>query len=103
MKLSGGNWQDSHYLSLGGTGPRAMLQFLQDHPHITQVSLCLDNDRAGVEGMERLEKSIRENPELSERIKLIYKNPPPVERGKDYNEFLCTQVKAVRHQRDNVR
>ena len=99
VKVSGGNWQDSHYLSLGGTGPRAMLQFLQDHPHITQVSLCLDNDKAGLEGMERLEKSIRENPELSERIKLIYKNPPPMERGKDYNEFLCTQVKAVQRPR----
>lgn len=99
VKLSGGNWQDSHYLSLGGTGPRAMLQFLQNHPHITQVSLCLDNDRAGLEGMDRLEKSIRENPELSERIKLIYKNSPPVERGKDYNEFLCTQVKAVQRPR----
>jgi len=99
VKLSGGNWQDSHYLSLGGTGPRAMLQFLQDHPHITQVSSCLDNDKAGMEGMDRLEKSIRKNPELSERIKLIYKNPPPVERGKDYNEFLCTQVKAVQRPR----
>ena len=103
VKRSGGDWRDSHYLSLGGTAPRAMLQFLHDHPHVTQLSLCLDNDKAGMEGMERLERAIREEPELSQRIKLIYHNPPPAEYGKDYNEFLCTQVrtqqkKVVEHQ-----
>ncbi len=93
VKQFGGDWRDSHYISLGGTAPRAMLQFLCDHPHITQVSLCLDNDKAGMEGMERLERAIREDPELSRRIKLIYHNPPPAECGKDYNEFLCAQIK----------
>ncbi len=99
VKMSGGNWRDSHYLSLGGTGPRAMIQFLHDHPHITQVSLCLDNDKAGMEGMERLEQAIRENSELSQRITLIYHNPPSVEHGKDYNEFLCAQRKRTQPQK----
>ena len=92
VKLTGGEWRDSHYLSLGGTAPRAMLQFLHDHPHVTQVSLCLDNDKAGMEGMGRLEHTIREDPNLSQRVKLIYHNPPPAEHGKDYNEFLCVQI-----------
>ncbi len=99
VKQSGENWRDCHYLSLGGTAPRAMLQVLRDHPHITHVSLCLDNDKAGMVGMDRLEQAIREDPELVRRIKLIYHNPPPAEYGKDYNEFLCTHVKAVRQQR----
>ena len=99
VKLSGGEWRDSHYLSLGGTAPRAMIQFLHDHPHVTQVSLCLDNDKAGIMGMERLENAIQDNPELSQRVKLIYRNPPPAEHGKDYNEFLCAHTKAVREQR----
>mgnify|MGYP002704057798 FL=1 len=98
VKLSRGDWQGSHYLSLGGTAPRAMLQFLYDHPHVTQVSLCLDNDKAGMVGMERLENAIREDPELSQRVTLIYRNPPPVEHGKDYNEFLCTYVQTMRQQ-----
>ena len=98
VKLSGGEWQESHYLSLGGTAPRAMLQFLRDHPHVTQVSLCLDNDKAGMDGTERLEKAIQEDPELSQRVALIYRNPPPVEHGKDYNEFLCAHIHAVRQQ-----
>ena len=41
--------------------------------------------------------AIREDPELSQRVKLIYHNPPPAEHGKDYNEFLC-QVKAAQGQ-----
>ena len=108
VKRFGGDWRDSHYLSLGGTAPNAMVQFLQDHRHVTQVSLCLDNDKAGITGMERLEQAIREDPELPQRIKLIYHNPPPADYGKDYNEFLCAQIKqernmkrkkAVEHQR----
>ena len=99
VKLSGGEWRDSHYLSLGGTAPRAMIQFLHDHPHVTQVSLCLDNDKAGIMGMERLENAIQDNPELAHRVKLIDRNPPPAEHGKDYNEFLCAHTKAVREQR----
>ena len=102
VKLSGGNWQDSHYLSLGGTGPRAMMQFLHDHPHVTQVSLCLDNDKAGLRGMELLEKAIREDSTLSGRIQLIYKNPPPAERGKDYNEFLCAQIRNAQSPRRHI-
>lgn len=103
VKRSGGDRQDSHYLSLGGTAPRAMLQFLHDHPKITQVSLCLDNDKAGMLGMERLEQAIWEDPELFQRVKLLYHNPPPVEYGKDYNEFLC-RFKAVKaRQREGAR
>ncbi|WP_347563678.1 toprim domain-containing protein [Pseudoflavonifractor sp. 524-17] len=106
VKLAGGEWWDSHYLSLGGTTPRALLQFLYDHPHVTQVSLCLDNDKAGLEGMERLERAIREDAELSRRVRLIYRNPPPVKHGKDYNEFLCACVQAARarqRQREGAR
>ena len=99
VKLTGGEWRDSHYVSLGGTAPRAMIQFLHDHPHVTQVSLCLDNDKAGLNGMERLEQAIQEDPELSQRVNLIYHNPPPAEHGKDYNEFLCRVKAAQRQQR----
>ena len=103
VKRNGGDWRDSFYLSLGGTADRAMMRFLRDHPQITQVSLCLDNDGAGMKGMERMEQAIREDPELSGRVKLIYKNPPPLEYGKDYNEFLICQVKADRPGKAPVR
>jgi len=104
VKLSGGSPRDSHYLSLGGTGSRALMQFLCDHPHVTQISLCLDNDKAGLEGIKRLTQEIQNDAELSDRIKLIYPDPP--KQGKDYNEYLCTPVKAARaqqRQRDGAR
>ena len=106
MKLSGGEWRDSSCISLGGTATRAMIQFLRDHPHVTQGSLCLDNDKAGIVGMERLEQAIQEDSELAQRVTLIYRNPPPKEYGKDYNEFLCASIKAVQqkqHQREGAR
>ena len=94
VKRYGGDWRDSNYLSLGGTAPRALLQYLRDHPQITEISLCLDNDRAGLDGAERVEQAVREDPELSGRIRLIYRNPPPLEYGKDYNEFLCAEIQT---------
>ena len=99
VKRSGGDWREYSYLSLGGTAARALLQYLRDHPQITQVSLCLDNDEAGMLGMEHLEQAIRDDQELSARIELIYRNPPPKEYGKDYNEFLCAQVSEERTRR----
>jgi len=56
-----------------------------------------------VKGVERLERAIREDPELERRMTLIYCNPPPKEYGKDYNELLCavraTQAKAHEKER----
>lgn len=94
LKMQGMDWQNCHYLSLGGTAPRALIQFLHDHPEVTQISLCLDNDKAGLEGMKKIEEAVRADPELSGRIALIWPNPPPAAFGKDYNEFL----KACRKQ-----
>ncbi|WP_304634781.1 DUF3991 and TOPRIM domain-containing protein [uncultured Oscillibacter sp.] len=57
--LSGGDWRDSHYISLGGTAPRAMIQFLRDYPHVTQVSLCLDNDKAAYKSFTFFQNSVK--------------------------------------------
>ncbi len=62
----------------------------------------MDNDEARVKGIKRLEQSIRDAPELSQRVTLIYRNPPPAEFGKDYNKFLCAHVKAARQQKRKV-
>ncbi len=99
VKRSGEPWRDCHYLSLGGTGPRAMMQFLNDHPDVTRVSLCLDNDKAGLDGIRRLEQAIRSDEKLAGRIKLIHPNPPPKKYGKDYNELLIKQQSADKAKR----
>ena len=52
-------WDRGHYLSLGGTSPLALLQFLYDRPEIDRIYLCLDNDKAGLDGMGRIEAALR--------------------------------------------
>ena len=103
VKRYGGDWRESNYLSLGGTAPRALLQYLQDHPQITEISLCLDNDRAGLDGANRIEQAVREDPELTKRIRLIFHNPPPMECGKDYNEFLCAEIQAKKGRKQQAK
>lgn len=95
-KLRGEDWGDSHYLSLGGTAPCALLQFLKDHKPVTSIRLCMDNDRAGMLGMEKIREVIREDGELAGRIQLIEDCPPPVSSGKDYNQMLMGERAAGR-------
>lgn len=96
LKMQGEDWTKNHYLSLGGTSPRALLRFLHDHPAVTHVSLCLDNDRAGLCGMGKIREALLEDAELSRRIMVVADNPPPYSCGKDYNELLVQKNAAGR-------
>lgn len=87
-KMQGKDWAGKHYLSLGGTSPCALVQFLEDHRTVAYISLCLDNDKAGLAGMERICRAIRESPALFGRVREIRECPPPVSCGKDYNDLL---------------
>jgi len=100
LKMQGEDWTKNHYLSLGGTSPRALLRFLHDHPAVTCISLCLDNDRAGLSGMEKIREALKEDAELSRRIRVIVDNPPPLVCGKDYNELLKQKI-AARYEAEN--
>lgn len=97
LKRQGEDWQRNHYLSLGGTAPCALIRFLHDHPAVSCVSLCLDNDKAGLVGMERIRAAILKDPVLSGRIRMLADNPPPA-ASKDYNELLQRQAaKKTQH------
>lgn len=98
-KLMGGNWRDTHYLSLGGTSPLALIKFLRTHPSVSYAALCLDNDEAGKKGAARLEETIRQDSALSGQVKQIDRNPPPDRYGKDFNLYL----QAVRAERKKKR
>ena len=100
LKMQGEDWTKNHYLSLGGTAPRALLTFLHDHPAVVCISLCLDNDKAGILGMEKIREAVREDAELSRRIRVIVDNPPPLVCGKDYNELLKQKI-AARYEAEN--
>lgn len=99
-KMDTGAWRGYHYLSLGGTSPLALTQYLQDHPHIRHVVLCLDNDKAGHEGMARIERLVLSDSTLKKRITLKLEPPPT---GKDYNETLQSLIKQNREQNKSGR
>jgi len=85
-KMSAKAWDRYHYLSLGGTSPLALTQFLKDHPETDHVYLLLDNDHAGCDGIGKIKAAIHDNAALDTQVMMITEEPP--KSGKDYNEYL---------------
>ena len=88
-KLNGDKW-DGYRLSLGGVSSLALISFLKQHPEITSVQLCLDNDTAGRNATDRIIKEILSDKRFSHlKISVI----PPPNGNKDYNDTLQTIIK----------
>jgi len=84
---------DGYRLSLSGVASAALFQFLQDHPEIKIVYLCLDNDNAGQDACARIQTELADKsknlPRESYNVKIT---PPPI--GKDYADT----IKSIRNQ-----
>lgn len=72
------NWQEHHYLALGGVSDKALKQYLSDHKEIDKVFLALDNDLPGNAACMTIDEHIPEDKEV-QRIMPHYK---------DWNELL---------------
>ena len=53
-------WMDQSYVALCGVAEHALMQLLNDAPHISQIALCLDHDKAGIQARERIKKNLSE-------------------------------------------
>ena len=53
-------WQQHSYISLTGVAEHALMHTLETYPHIRRVGLCLDNDRAGLEAVNRITEKLRQ-------------------------------------------
>lgn len=51
---------DHSYVALCGVAEHALMQLLNDAPHISQIALCLDHDKAGIQARERIKKNLSE-------------------------------------------
>lgn len=91
FKLYGQKYEDKTLISLAGVYqpsskiedskvPIAIQNYLQKHPEIRKIYLCLDNDKAGRNATKALQTI------LSDRYEIIDKPP---KKMKDYNEYLC--------------
>ena len=101
QRMASDDWKPDNYLSLSGVYqpkkelsetplPIALVQFLQDNPHINHIVLCLDNDEAGIKAAMAICALLpkRYTTELL---------PPEV--GKYYNE----QLMAAKNITSNIR
>lgn len=77
-KAAGEDYKEVSRLSLGGLSDKALIRYLQDHPEIKSVALCLDNDIVGRAATERITQK------LAHRITV--ENQPS--KSKDYNDDL---------------
>ena len=80
-------WRSQFYLSLGGLNFQAVEYFLETHPQVRHIRLCLDNDERGRAFSSRLFVS------LSEKGYRVTDCPPQI--GKDYNEQLLLQKQQL--------
>lgn len=80
-------WRSQFYLSLGGLNFQAVEYFLETHPQIRHIQLCLDNDERGRAFSSRLFVS------LSEKGYRVTDCPPRI--GKDYNDQLLLQKQQL--------
>ena len=94
QKLNGGNWRETHLLSLAGVYqpakeieqskvPAALTRFLKEHPEVDRVVFHLDNDRTG----RLATRAIRTV--LPEKYKT--RDEPP-KQGNDCNDSLCIRL-----------
>ena len=80
----GERWRNRHRLALAGDSLLALRRFLADHPQITTIDICTDNDTTG----KRIAADIHN---LCDDCYTVRDHFPP--RGKDYNDYLMTAKK----------
>ena len=85
-----------HRLSLGGTSDVALWAFLERHPHISRVSLCLDADEAGRTAANKITAQLTGDERFT--YITVTTDPPPYGQ-KDYNEALLHAARLERAQK----
>ncbi len=85
-----------HRLSLGGLSNAALLSFLERHPQIGRVSLCLDADEAGRTAAGIISARLTGDERFA-HITVI--TDPPPHGKKDYNEALLHAARLERAQK----
>ena len=80
-------WRRENRLSLAGTSDTALPRYLEAHPHIRELVLCLDNDAAGREAAVAIARKY---------VVKGYHTRVELPHGKDYNDDLLKHRAARR-------
>lgn len=54
------NWENSSYVALNGVSGQPILKLLELYTQLQRVSLCLDNDEAGLKAASRIHKTLQQ-------------------------------------------
>ena len=76
-------WQEHSYVALCGVSGHALLWMLEQIPALQQVTLCLDNDEAGIKASQRLTETLQ--------VKGYGQVGVLLPQGKDWNNDLVAQ------------
>jgi hypothetical protein len=80
-------WLEHSRLSLSGTADTALPMYLQQHPHVKEIVICMDNDTAGRDAAIAIARKYT-NMGYITRLELP--------RGKDYNEDLTAGQRSIK-------
>ena len=81
--------KSDHLIALGGTWDGVLDRFLDDHPEVRTIILCLDNDEPGIEAAEKSKQKYEEKG-------YDVKNLGSPKGYKDYNEWLVSSKMKAR-------
>lgn len=54
------NWKNATYVALNGVSEQPVLKLLELYPQLQRMTLCLDNDEAGLKAASRVHKTLRQ-------------------------------------------
>ncbi len=96
LTLNPNNWQNNSYIAMNGVYESAVLTALEEHPNLTEIVICTDNDEGGIDATDRLTDVLKEHGYTE-----IHRLEPSM---KDWNEVLKVQhgakaLPAVPHRR----
>jgi len=86
------HWQQDSYISLCSVADHALFRLLEDNPNLRKIVLCLDNDEAGRQAMERIAAKLAERG--YDDVSVLF----PTEPLKDWNEVRqaeCGKLKVA--------
>ena len=64
------DWQQHSYVALCSVSEKALMHQLDTHPLLNRIVLCLDNDRAGQEAVDRIKNSLLEKGYTDIRVQI---------------------------------
>ena len=101
FKLQNEDWKKDSRLSLGGLADLALDRYLAEHPSVTQVIFCLDNDYKETENHGQL--AVRRMALKYSKQGYEVKKQVPQLPYKDFNEQLVAVMSELKKQYEGER